>query len=479
MNEETDKNVYENINFASRQTDKNNLIDINAVAETLYASKRVNPKSFQNWLSDPYKFVNELQALSEKMYTQNGILKEFIQYKSLILTQDHYIYPTNALRYNDKDTIRKDELKVAEYLDRFSPIDLQRYVAQKVMQDGEVYLYKRETKTGFLIQEIPNNICKIFSVDEYGVSRYGVDIKKIDKKDLPFLPKELSDAYDKYNNAKDKKKLSGFSNNFYIVSDFGVAFSLTKWKSKGIPYFLHLFSGLMNLSDVELLDNVNNKLENHKIIHQEAPTKDGKMLMEMNVVEAYHMALKSIVPDGCGTITSPMDIKTLSLGDGKLKTYDYQNYIKKGIYDNAGIASELFNGDSKTKEAIILSSIVDTLVPIKIQNEVEKYLNFELSKKFKKGGWKVSFLPTTYYSRPNDIKLEKENLTLYGSKKKYLAVQGFTPLQALNILYAEDLLSLNEFMKPMQTSHTISSKGRPSDSDLSVDTEIQVGDEIE
>ena len=66
------------------------------------------------------------------------------------------------------------------------------------------------------------------------------------------------------------------------------------------------------------------------------------------------------------------------------------------------------------------------------------------------------------------VKNERENLAVYGSKKKYLALQGYTPLEALNILLNEEMLGIEEKMLPMQTSHTLSSedeKGRPSNED--------------
>lgn len=67
----------------------------------------------------------------------------------------------------------------------------------------------------------------------------------------------------------------------------------------------------------------------------------------------------------------------------------------------------------------------------------------------------------------NLVKNERENLAVYGSKKKYLALQGYTPLEALNIVLNEEMLDIGSKMLPMQTSHTLSSDGvgRPSNSD--------------
>lgn len=479
MSEEKNNTITEEelIQFAKRRSLDGGVESIEELAKKFYRPKKISPQMLNTWLNNPYGNVDNLQDLSQKMMLSNGILKEFINYKSLILTNDHYVYPSDSYKYKDKDSILKDELRVAEYLDKFGVKNLIRWITKRIYQNGEVYIYKRESKNGILIQEIPSKICKIIMLDENNIYRYAIDMSKIDDKDVNFYPEEIKKAYKKYKNSGKKKNDKSFVGNYYIVSNLGSAFQLNQWDDKGLPYFLHLFPALLNLSDAQDIDNLNNAIDNYKILHQKVLTdKNGKVLMGKGLLDLYHQALKNNAPDGVAVVTSPLDIRPIALGDGKLKNYEYVNNLKTGIYDNAGIASELFNGNAKTKESTILSSIVDFLVPLEIQSCVQNYLNFELSQKFKRGKWKVQFVPTTYSNRQTEIKIERENLTLYGSKKKYLAVLGFTPLEALNIIHAENLLALETEMKPMQTAHTLSGKGRPtSDAETNVEDESNEG----
>lgn len=85
----------------------------------------------------------------------------------------------------------------------------------------------------------------------------------------------------------------------------------------------------------------------------------------------------------------------------------------------------------------------------------------------------MRFTQTTFYNRQNEITIERENLAIYGSKKKYMAVQGFEPLESLNILYSENIMNYESLMRPMQTSHTISSSGRPSGTDEKEETNVE------
>lgn len=472
---ENNENFNENIKAFARRISNENLIgDLDKLINSGYSNKMITPNQFKTLIENPEKNSTKIQALSNMMSMFNGMLKEFINYKSLILTQDHYIYPSDSFKYKDKETLWKDELKVAEHLSKFTPKTLARWITKRELQNGEVYLYKRETSNGILMQEIPPEYCKIFFLDEYGIFRYGVDVTKIKKEFLGFFPKEITKAYDKYKNAKDKKSLKDFNGKYYIVGDDGAAFQLNQWETKGLPYYLHLFGSLMSLSEAEKIDSANNKLDNYKLLVQEVLTdKDGRMVMGADDASLFHNALKNTVPDGVGVVTTPLEVKPITLGDNKLKSYEYVNNIKKGIYDNAGISDDFFNGNSKTKEATILNAVIDTLVPIEIQSQVEKYLNFELSRKFKRGKWKVKFVQTTFYNRQNEISIERENLAIYGSKKRYLAAQGLEPLEILNVLYSEKVMNLEEYMSPMQTSHTISSKGRPEDSSEPESTNIE------
>lgn len=79
--------------------------DIESVVKRHYSPSVVSAKQLENYLRDPSKNADKLQDVSQKMVNLNGILKEFINYKALILTQDHYIYPSDARKYKNKESI--------------------------------------------------------------------------------------------------------------------------------------------------------------------------------------------------------------------------------------------------------------------------------------------------------------------------------------------------------------------------------------
>ncbi len=199
--ENSDNGVNQNhINFASRQKSLSEVRSIEEINKNYYKPSSISPLQLSRILDKPESNISSLQDLSVKMTQLNGMLKEFINYKALILTQDHYIFSSDSFRYKDKDAIWKDELKVAQYLEKFGIKTLMRWITKRLFQNGEVYIYKRETKDGMLIQEIPQKLCKMVMLDEFGIFRYGIDVSKISESQLDYFPEEISKAYIKYKN---------------------------------------------------------------------------------------------------------------------------------------------------------------------------------------------------------------------------------------------------------------------------------------
>lgn len=440
---------------------------LNAVLKSFSNGGSTSTKAIKDALKDTskQKNISTLQKAMANYKHTNGILKQFIYYLSNILTNDFYIVPTDMTKFKSKEEMWKKEMEVAKYLELFDIKKNFSWIMEEILTYGEVYIYKEETKDSVLLVKIPQDLCVIIGKTSDMQNRYGVDISKISKETITFFPSEIQDAVTRREKGTLKKE-ELIENKYYKVSDNGVAFTLDEWASKGVPYFSHILDGLITLDDMMALDNVNAVLDNFKLLHQEVPLdEDFESGLESGEVLDYHMNLKSVVPSGIGVVTSPLKIDAVTLGDNKLKKLDYTNKIKKDIYDNAGFNDDLFNGDKSSNEAILMGSVIDTLVPIKIQNALASWLNSVLKQNSKTKFWKVVFCQATEYNRIKLIQNERENLAVYGSKKKYLALQGYTPLEALNIILNEELLGIGEKMQPMQTSHTLSSKGRTPKSD--------------
>ncbi|MCC0684072.1 hypothetical protein [Clostridioides sp. ZZV14-6345] len=458
---------------------KNPLKNIEKVYNKIYRPRKITRKQVRTALKNPLENVDILQEASEILKLTNGMLKEFILYKSMILTYDHFIIPTDVSKYKTTEIMQKKEYEAAKYVEKFKIKFNAKWMAERILTNGELYIYKRENKNSILIQEIPASLCKIVGKNNNMVSKYAIDLSGITDESIGFYPAEIQNLYNLYKNGKLGANENLLDGSYYKLDNNAAAFNLDMWGKKGIPYYAHIFDSLLALEDMDDIQDNNAKIDNFKLLHQLADTdEDGNLLLDQDTLMMFHESIKSVVPDGIGVITTPMKVDSVVLGDEKVKIMEYINKVKESIYDNSGINNELFNGNKSTNEAIAIGATVDILLPLKIQSMIENWINDELGQNPKSRNWTLNFVGTSEYNKRQVIQDERENLTLYGSRKKYLATQGLTPLQVLNITQNEKMLGLEESLMPMQTAHTISKKGRPDNSQIS-EGNTQTGESLE
>ena len=69
--------------------------------------------------------------------------------------------------------------------------------------------------------------------------------------------------------------------------------------------------------------------------------------------------------------------------------------------------------------------------------------------------FKIEFCDSTYYNKDSKAQNAINQATTWTSKLAMLALQGYTPLDAYNILKMEDLMKFEDFMSPLANSHTM------------------------
>ncbi|QPW59095.1 hypothetical protein IRP63_14830 (plasmid) [Clostridium botulinum] len=69
-------------------------------------------------------------------------------------------------------------------------------------------------------------------------------------------------------------------------------------------------------------------------------------------------------------------------------------------------------------------------------------------------------LNTSYFNADDKFKIAKDSLAYGGSRMEFFALKGFSPLETVNILKAEQTIGLDDLLIPAKTSHTLSDKDR-------------------
>lgn len=438
---------------------------IPSLSTEMYRPRQISREQIRRAVLNPYANVETLQQASMLLKATNGIYKKVLNYQSTILTNDYIIYPVLIDKFKTADKMDKAYQEVALLLDKFDLKHTACWIYERLFEQGEVYLYKLEDANGIVMQEIPNTLCKITSL-ENGVQKFGINLAKLNDKTVLAMPMEIQKLYKKYKAGSIKEK-DLIDKSFYEIKKNAVAFNLDRYSTKGIPFFATAFDDLMELEDMKDLKSENAVIESIKLIHQKLPIdKDtGVVLMDFNVATAYHNATKKNLPKGTSITTNPLDLQAVTLSDGSSKINQNVAQSLNNIFDTLGINNELFNGNKSTNEAIAVGIVADGLLTKRAQMLVQNWINYELSQ-YKKNGttWKVKFIDTSHFDKSDRAKVAREDMAFGGSRLEYWATKGYTPLESKNVLKMEQLLGFDSLMIPQQSAHTASGdsdNGRP------------------
>ena len=493
----TDKTL---INEFATDSDRVVALEKNAIsfAETLVDSKGsfksqtislagIDKRTTESLFQNPLENYARISSHMETMALNNGVIGRLFGYLQSHLTYNHTIYPTisekNATALGGS---LEDYLGAASFIDKYNIKFYAPYFVKQVLINGMAFFYKEQNAKGVTYIQFPIEWCRIYAL-ENGVYRFSVDMSKIKEDVVPFLPKEVGSAYEKFKNGISSDDKGWTDSKHFHVSKKGVAFTLSQSALKDGGVAVSEFASLL-VDSVQLKrakDNINIKddIDTIKIIHSKIPTdSEGKPNMSSKVAKIYDNALKRSLPSGIAAVTSPMDIENIPLnGSGSSKSYDTVDKAQEQLFTTTGVPSSLFGDDTASSNIVKLSILKDAAwMFTNVLPMLENYYNYEMASYKTKSGntWSMSFLRQSYFNYEDYVKNTKDAVTMGGSRTKYLASIGMSPMEIYTTLVMEQqMLDIDSLMIPKQMSYTMSSDGsgegagRPQSKEQTDDTD--------
>lgn len=447
----------------------------------------VTVNTITNLMQSPENNYAQIAAYMDALRKKNGIVGRTIGYLQSHLTYNHTIYSAFNVKTNySMDGMNVEEfVEAANYVDRYKIKFYAPYFLQQVLINGMAFFYKVSDAKGVSYVEFPVAWGRIYAI-ENGVFRWELDMSKLSEDGIPYLPKELQNAYETYkkgNLADDNKWTDG---KYYHVSNKGVAFcfdqNVLKNGGVAVSEFSSLIIDSIQLEQAKANVEIKDKIDTIRILHSKIPTdKDGKPTMSSKIAKIYDGALKRSLPEGIAGVTSPLTLENISLnGAGNSKSYDTVSKAQQQLFLSTGTSSNLFGSDTTSSNIVKLSVQKDAAwLYTKALPMLESYYDFELSsyKSASNMTWKLKFIRQSYFTLQDDIKALKDIVSMGGSRLDYLAATGMEPIEVYNKLIMEQrLLDIDSIMVPKQTSFTMSSKdaegaGRPKTDTPTDDTD--------
>ncbi len=319
----------------------------------------------------------------------------------------------------------------------------------KALLDGTAYTYENEVDGKVCTQFLPSDYCRTRMFDNYGNRLVELNFKYFEEqysqqedRDMIFknLPKEFKKLYNSYKSGKSNIGDTRNPQWQMLSSDYARATTLTL---DGSPYFCAIMPDLVDYEEYKAINKLSSTLDLFKVLVQKTEfDKEGNLVVDDDTMDNLHDALVKVASSGgCGALTTPFDVKALSLKDNNEQKQDYIQTGLTGIYNSASLPEISFNSNSKNGGTAGLKSSnqmldgVFSLVISQFKRWYSKKINALSSNKVM---YNIHFLNITCFNEGEQVGYFKEQaLAGGGSLDLYYASLGIGQFDYQSILKFE------------------------------------------
>lgn len=401
----------------------------------------------------------ERAALSEHFFSVSGLYKRIILHYATFLAYSWLLVP-HVKNRKDKLKDKKITNQYDEAADFCASFQIERkcaLFAKDILVKGAYYGLIHDNGEYIAIQDLPFEYCRSRFKNQQDIDIVEFSMKFFDTITDANLRKQILQTYPKI----IQKSYYNYKHNngdawIFLPAEMGIYFSYFEEK----PFFMDLIPLLDDLDDYKEIDKKRNLQALGRILVQKVGTDGMKLVFEPDEAEEMHEGVISMLQDNPDidviTTYNDIDLIDLSSDDDEKTTIDS---VQDLIYESAGISKELFCATTDTGLQYSLNN--DLAMMMILGQKFAHFFTVLISNKFssKKIKFKILILPISYY---NNVE--------YTSKAKDLAAFGYsflTPILSTGIDQTSlsdlkelenELLELDEVLKPLQSSYTQSGK---------------------
>ena len=401
----------------------------------------------------------EKAILSKHFFSVSGLYKRIILHYATFLTYSWTLVPhmkKMGAKLKEKSNA-KIYFEAAEFCSNFGIERKSAVFAKDVLVCGGYYGIIHDSGTSVAIQDLPFEYCRSRFKNQQDVDIVEFDMRFFDKEIpdenlreqiLKTFPKVVQKGYKAYKNGKDPW--------IFLPAELGIYFCLFEES----PFFLDLIPLIDDLEDYKEINKERNLLALKRIITQEIPHDGLNLVFEPEEAQEMHEGVLEMIannPDA-DVITSYGKVNMLDLSGDVGERTDVE-IAQQLIYDSAGVSKELFSASNESGLNFSLNN--DLSMMMILGKKFGHFFTALLNNKFgnKKLSFKLLILPVSFY-----------NAYEYTSKAKDLAAFGYSflmPIVATGIDQTSladlkelenDVLDLDEVLKPLQSAYTQSGK---------------------
>lgn len=439
--------------------------------ESVTYTGKYSQEQLYRYLQSPTTNEKNLRNASIYMYHTNSRYWRLIQYYPSLPTYAYVITPLNfEPSEQNTDAFRKGYLKVAAKLELMNIRDEARNAILIALREGAFYGVRRSDSSSSFVQTLNPDHCQIRAISD-GTFLFSYDMSKIKKEDLYKYPEEFAQMYATYEKDGQKWQPVDAKIGICLKADMSV------W-SHSLPPFASVLPELFVINDTQALQEASDEASNYKLVSGEVPLDDnGVPVLDFGEVMKYYNQVANNIGEGVGLAFTPFKLQAIDFSkSASADTIDATARAVSNFWSSCGTSAALHGAENRTAGVTKLAVKADETLVFSLLDQYERHVNRYLKTAI--GGaarFKISFLPITIFNRDEMVKMYKEGLNYGIGKSHYMAALGIPQYDIAGLAFLEnDVLGVNEMLRPMKTASTqtaddSASGGRPSVDDEDLD----------
>lgn len=430
--------------------------DFEYLAEVVTKGRKYDKTDVLRYLTNPSTYERQLREVSIYNITTSTIYMRTILYLANLLTYDHLILPRNFREMRDeKDKFADKHYEVAKYLDGYNiKHEWSTISLICLLEDVFFGIERRDDSKSVTIQRLPTNYCKIFGIVD-GIFKFAFNMRYFlgHEERLELYPSEFKSMYAEYESTGKHWQ--------EVDPRKAVCFKFRSDVFYPVPPFASMFVDLIDYEELKEINKQGQLAENFKLIIQKVPwKKDPKhekdMLINESTIKSFQRALRSLSPEFCGVITTPLDIDVVSLERRRNESKLQIDSALEDVYNGFGVNSGLFNTNNKTISSINMGVSVDEMMMFPLLRQYERFFNYRLKMKWKNKYQFKCVFPDLTHSNRGEVLDRYLKTAQFGYSKMYVAAcMGLSPLEFVSAsLFERDILEMQDLLVPLSSSHT-------------------------
>lgn len=427
----------------------------------------------RTYMKNPISQYKNLRNLSRFLYYRSSVYRRLLWFNATMIDVNaRSVIPIIDInKGGDKDKALKSYYSTLSVLENMN-LELELLKTRIIAWREDVFFgVAFYDETGYFILPIDPDYCRVSGAYMTGDLSYMMDMTYFQKNQdmIEWIGEPFSSMYADYQSDTKNNRWVSMPDEYCVcfkvnIDDYEIP----------LPPYMNLFNSLINLSDLEDIQAVADEANIYKLITATIPLSDDpngvdQFLVDPDTAIDYYNKFVESLPDYIAAAITPIPLNVLNFGDDQASDVNRIENATKTVFNTSG-GAQILNSSTISGTTAWTGAIKSDVeyATASLRPQTEGYLNRFISYHVSNPS-RVRLLKVSPYTR-TEVKKGLLEDAQYGLPTALAinTLNGFTELETLSLNFLEnDVLNLTDKFKPLQSSHTTSSKAGGQNKDPS------------